>query len=417
MRRLLQMAPLRAISIVGAASVVMTGASLVSGFFIARQLDSQQYGQYAFMASVYLLMLLGLGFGLTSQIVKDIAERHRVTPQHYQQQVSGVVALRFLTALLAAAGGGLATLVSGTPAYACAGVAAACAMSVDFMVGISSALNRLRSVVLLLCMQQIVLLGCVLVFRVTTAAAVYRIFLISHCCTFVYASIQMALLREPRLVPRFTAIVGLQWRNLVAGQVYLVVLLQTAYSTLGISMLGALGAFSAAGELSIAMTLARLVPLLAGTITTVLYYPRLCAYFSDRQYQGFSATVSLALELTTLIAAGGAAFLLVYADVLVPLLYTNRHLLAVPLLRVLAVLCFFGVADLVLTWPLVAEGRSWWAVLPLLVRVGLLALGWPIALSVGTDLQATVVAGVYTALSGMWLGSAVMVCQEAVYAA
>ncbi len=385
-------------------NVLITCVTLVSGLYIARQLNPQQYGQYAYMANVFLLMLLFLGFGLSSQISKDAAEHDPEATATFQERLRGLIALRIGTALLAIVSGTLLWLISSDIVYLYAGADAALFMCVDFVVAMFSGLQYIKRVALLLLVQPVTFILLLLVIPFGDEIAVYRMFLVSQIASAAMALLLGVNLPALHVMPRFLAIKHLPWSDMVAGQVYIIVLLQTAYSAYGVTLLGALKHYDDAGEVSIALTIVRMLPLLFGSLITVLYYPRLCSIHKQGHHQQFQHTTYVVYQVSTIIAAGCAALLIVYSDIIVHLLYTSRHAAAIPLLRLVACMSLFSIIDQVLTWTFVASDQAAKALPPLIARMGLMIVTLPLALIVDPALLPQIVAGGYigSSLAG-WL--------------
>jgi len=276
----------------------------------------------------------------------------------------------------------------------------------DFAIGALSGLQRYKSVASLIILQPLAYLGLSLLFPINNVTVIYNIFLASQLLSGIVATALFLLPPVLRIVPRFWAIRQMRWRQMVAGQAYIVVLLQTTYGTYGVTIFGLLGQYSSAGEVSIALTVVRLLPLFATSLVTNLYYPRLCVMYSRSDQRGLTAAASRVYQLGTLLAAGVSALLLVYGDIAISFIYTQKHAAAIPLLQMLAIVSFFSVADLIITWTLLATGYSWQALVPLLVRMLLLVLTLPVALVLhlsGPQLTNLVVLGYIVASLVGWL--------------
>lgn len=365
-------------SLISLVNVCTTLLTVVSGLYVVRQLESQAYGQYAYMVNVFMLMTLLLGFGLTGQIAKDIAEQHGA-PADFRARQGGLIALRLGTALLAVLIGSGLWAVTSDNAYLYAGMGAACFMWMDFAIGYLSGAQRLRRVSLLLCVQPGVFMALVAIVPVGSVPTVYALFLVSQLAGALAGWLLMLGLPGLTALPSFRAVGRLRLRDTMAGQMYLAVLLQTAYSSYGVSLLGALKEFDGAGRLSIALTVVRLLPVFAGTLISVLYYPRLCALVKQGNEPELQRTTYGAHFFSIVVAAGATAVLVVYSDVIISLLYTARHASAAPLLELIAPLSFLGVADILLTWDMLAMNETWKALIPLIVRTLLIAVTLPLA--------------------------------------
>lgn len=394
-RTIFKQAVFRSASLLILVNLFTTVASLVSGLYIARRLDTQDYGQYAYMSNVFLLMILFLGFGLSSQVSKDVAEYGKEFSTRFHQKLSGLVALRIGTAVLAALGGALVWSISGEIVYSYAGLNAALFMCVDFVVGMFSGLQQIKRVALLLLAQPIAFILLIFTLPIQNELSIYNMFLASQFASISMACLLVIQLPGVRIRPRFSQIKHLPWSEMVAGQVYIIMLLQTAYGAYGVTLLGALKQYAAAGEFSIALTVIRMLPLLFGTLITVLYYPRLCSIHRQGNHRQFQQTAYTVYRLCTIVAAGCAALLTVYGDVIVNLLYTSRHANAIPLLQLTAFMSLFGITDQVLTWTLVASNQASKAVPPLLARMGLLILTAPSVLFVDAALLPEIIAVSY----------------------
>jgi O-antigen/teichoic acid export membrane protein len=397
-------------SILGSATLLIlvniftTAASLVSGLYIARQLDTQQYGQYAYMANIFLLIILFLGFGLSSQIAKDVAEYQKDQSASFQNALSGLVALRIGTALLAGLSGALIWMISGQIMYLYAGLSAVLFMCVDFVVGMFSGLQQIKRVAILLLAQPIGFILLIFMLPIQDELSVYIMFLVSQVISAVVAVLLILYRPSVYIVPRFSQIHSLRWSEMVAGLVYLIMLLQTAYGAYGVTLLGAFKQYDAAGELSIALTIIRMLPILFGTLITLLYYPRLCAIHNQGDHRHFQQTAQTVYRLSTIAAAGCAVLLTVYADVIVNVLYTSRHASAIPLLQLTAFMSLFSILDHVITWTLVAADQASKALWPLVARMILLLLTLPLAALVDGALLPQIVAISYIASAGIgWL--------------
>ncbi len=359
------------------ANLLTTFLTLLAGLYLARQLTTVQYGQYAYMASLFMLISLFGGLGLTGQVCKDTAE---LNGPARQQQLGQLLGLRLSSTGVVGVLGLLATLVSADVTYLYAAAGAGLFIYADFIVGAFSGLSQIKPIAFLICVQPTTFVGLVWVMPINSVFTIYNIFLLSQLTNVVLASGLAWQRRELRTRPDFWAIKKLNWRTMVAGQIYGAVLLQTAYGFFGVTLLGTLGHYAEAGEISIALTLVRMLPLFTGTIVSNLYYPRMCAIFSQGDRQQLKATANQVYQLSALVAIGCTSLLIVYSDTIVTVLYTERHAGAAGWMRLLACLTFFTVVDQVLTWTMIASGRAKQALGPLAVRMALLLAAFPLTL-------------------------------------
>ncbi len=356
----------------------VTALTLFSGVYIARSLEGQQYGQYAYMANVFLLLTLFCGFGLTGQAAKDVAEHQLVSDPAFEKRFSGLVVLRIATALGAVAVGCVFFLIDRNVVYLYASIGATLFMCSDFIIGVLSGYKRYKSIAPLIAAQPGLFAVLLFIRGVSRVDDIYIYFLISQLFSVVLGfALSMS---SVRFVLDVRSIRHLTWRKMVAGQIYIIILLQVAYGSYGITLAGSLKQFDSAGELSIALTIVRLLPLLVGTLISVLYFPQLSALYQSGATQTFRTTALRLFMATSIVAAGCAVVLFAIASTAVPIIYTARHSAAIPLVQILAVTMFFGVADQVITWVLVASNQAWKALLPLVVRMVIMVFTWPLAL-------------------------------------
>jgi O-antigen/teichoic acid export membrane protein len=355
----------------------VTVVTLFSGVYIARSLEGQQYGQYAYMANVFLLLTLFCGFGLTGQAAKDVAEHQLVADPAFEKRFSGLVALRMATALGAAAVGCVFFIIDRNAVYLYASIGASLFMCSDFIVGVLSGYKRYKSIAPLIAVQPGVFAASLFIRGVSRVDDIYIFFLISQLSS---VALGLALsMSSVRFKLDVRSIRHLTWRKMVAGQIYLIILLQVAYGSYGIALAGGLKQYDAAGELSIALTIVRLLPLLVGTLMSVLYFPQLSALYQSGATQIFRTKALRLFMVTSIVAAGCVVVLFAIASTAVPIIYTARHSAAIPLVQILAMTMFFGVADQVITWVLVASNQAWKALLPLVIRMIVMVFTWPLA--------------------------------------
>jgi O-antigen/teichoic acid export membrane protein len=354
------------------------------------------------MANVFLLLTLFCGFGLTGQAAKDVAEHQLVADPAFEKRFSGLVALRIATALGAAAVGCVFFLIDRNAVYLYASIGASLFICSDFMVGVLSGYKRYKSIAPLIAVQPGVFATLLFIRGVSTVDDIYIFFLASQLSS---VALGLALsMSSVRFIVDVRNIRHLTWRKMVAGQIYLIILLQVAYGSYGIALAGGLKQFDAAGELSIALTIVRLLPLLVGTLMSVLYFPQLSALYQSGASQTFRNMALRLFMFTSIVSAGCVVVLLAIAGTAVPIIYTVRHSAAIPLVQILAVTMFFGVADQVITWVLVASSQAWKALLPLAIRMVIMALTWPLAvLSIPIALPQLIALGYVVSSCVGWL--------------
>lgn len=392
------------------ANLIVTILNAVIGVVTARSLPAFEYGQVAFFMSIYLLATLLAGLGLTDQAMRDVAE-HRALGQTglLHQTFYTLLAVRLATAgvlVLVLCAYGL-LLQQWTPVII--GVAAAFAMTFDFLTGVLRGLQRNSVLIGVLCLQPIVYLALIVLLAPATANQV----LLLLCGSFGLATLATSagLYGAGIGWPSTTAFskTYIQRSTTGAAQLYLVALLQLAYSTIGTLMLGALGRYEGTGVLSVSLTITRMLPLMLGPTISSIYYPQLRISLAKQAHTQAAQAFDMFFATTLLIGIGGAALLAVFPDTAVQTLYTTKYIAAVPVVRLLTPLCVLLVIDMLLTWTLIAHNHALQAIKVLLGRVAMLAVCSGVATTLTPNHAVHGIAASYLIASGVgvvWLWTA-----------
>jgi O-antigen/teichoic acid export membrane protein len=201
----------------------------------------------------------------------------------------------------------------------------------------------------------------------------------------------------------------------LSGHMTIIVLLQTAYGIGALLILGAIGRYDEAAELSPALAVAGMLPSILTPVYFTAFYPRFAAFVA-RNDERARTLASIFIEGTIAVSVSATALMMLFPNVLIEVLYSSRYASSSSLLAILAPLSIALALDGLLSLGLVVLNRPGSAIAALAVRslifVALLTgtLVWrgsgaavPIALAyltsalVGAGLQLWIIVG--------WAGS------------
>lgn len=357
-------------------NVVVMVINALIGIFIARSLGTFEYGQVAYFMSIFLLATLIGGLGLTSQAMRDIAET-------YAQRNFGHLNRSFYTLLTIRLGTGMILIVA-MAIYSyyeqsiipvTVGVCAALSMLSDFLTGVLRGVQRIRGLILVLWCQPVLYLLLLMLNHVSSAEQVIIAFGVSFGIAVVVGV--LLLIRSTIGLPRRESFSRAYARSSgeFAVQLYGISLLQVAYASAGAFILGSARLYEATGLISIALTIARMMPLVLGPTLGSIFYPQLCADLAGADAAAARKSFAAFYKIFLLIAIGGMAVLIIYPDTAVYTLYTAKYAEAAPILRMLAPISLMMVVDMVFTWTLIAHRATRQTLLILIGRLSALSVG------------------------------------------
>jgi O-antigen/teichoic acid export membrane protein len=358
------------------ANLIVIVINAVGSIYIARSLSSSQYGEVAYFMGIYLMATLLCGLGLTDQAMRDLAEFKALEQrQRLNQSFYTLLAIRLGSGALLIAVLALYALALGSLTPLLIGVCAAVAMLSDFLTGALRGVQRIGGLIVVLCAQPLLYLGLMLALPLGSVDQVFGIL----CGSLIAAALLGGLM---------LAGAGLGWprrgsfsRSYArssgggAAQLYLVALLQMAYSSVGTLILGGFGLYAATGLLSVALTVARMPQLILGPTIISMGYPQIRASLARQSPESAVHSFDLFYRAALLAAIGGATLLLVYPDTAIQTLYTAKYLDATGTLRLLAPTSLLMVVDLLFTWTLIAHQATRQAIMLLIVRLAVLTAG------------------------------------------
>jgi O-antigen/teichoic acid export membrane protein len=387
------------------ANVIVMVLNAVSGIYIARSFSSSQYGEVVYFMGIYLMATLLCGFGLTDQAMRDLAELKALDQrERLNQSFYTLLAIRLGTGALLTAALGVYALLLGSSTPLLIGVCAAVSMLSDFLTGALRGVQRIGGLIAVLCVQSILYLGLLLVIPLRSVEQIFVLF----CGSLVLTALLGAtLLCGAKLgLPGRRSLSRSYARSSGGGaaQLYIVTLLQTAYSSVGTLILGAFGLYAATGLLSVSLTVARMLPLILGPTIVSMFYPQLRACLARQNYAAAAHIFELFFRAALLATIGGTVLLIVYPDTAIQLLYTAKYLDAAPALLVLAPTSLLMVVDLFFTWTLIAHQAVRQAIILLMARLVVLTLGAGGAVLLGGDLAPLTLAGAYLLSSCVGIG-------------
>lgn len=386
-------------------TVVLMAINALTGVFVARSLGAQPYGEVAYYMSMYLLATLIGGFGLTSQVMRDVGEAYeRRSQEGVSRSFYTLLTARLVSGLVLVGVTAVVAAVQSNPTMLLVGVGAALSMLSDFLGGLLRGVQRIGRLILLLWFQPAIYLALLATQPMSTAAQVILAFSISMAASVALGF--LLLLGTPLGRPRSGSLSSAYVRasSGLALQIYSIGLLQTFYGSIGTFVLGYAHLYHETGLISVALTIARMPPLVLGPAIGSVLYPQMCAKLSAGALGMASAAFDMFRKVCLLVAGSALVLLLVFPDTALATLYTESYLDAAPALRLLAPTSLMLVADLLITWVLVAHQAIRPVLFSLVVRLALIVLGSIAAVFYQQD-AALVVSGAYTisALAGLAL--------------
>jgi O-antigen/teichoic acid export membrane protein len=368
--------PAQAAIMLTLSNVLVMVVNAIVGIAIARTLPTQQYGEVAYLMSIFLIATLLAGFGLTSQVMRDIAELagNRASGA-LNRTFYTLLAIRLATGFAVfAVSAGYAAIVQDS-LFLLVGVGVALAMLSDFLSGVLRGVQRIKSVILMLWCQPVAYLILLFGQPIVRADQVLAAFSLSFALSVALGS--LLLWGSGITWPRRNSF-SRSYARASSGfalQLYSVSLLQVAYGSAGTFFLGSVGHYHANGLASVSLTLTRMLPLILTPAIGSVLYPQLCTLLAAKEQVAAEQCYRSFYRVSLLVAIAGGMLLAAFPDTAILLLYTAKYAEATPILRLLAPVSALMVVDLLFTWTLIAHRQVQTTINILAVRLLLLICG------------------------------------------
>lgn len=379
-------------STLGASVLLFSGGTIATllnaatGLYLARTLAVVAYGRLAYFFSLYLLLSLLIGLGLTTRLVTTLSKLHSVGlmagvgGSFYSQ-----LAVRLVTAGSVAVLAGGVSIAAGDVLYVLVGSAAAVSITNDFILGVAQALRRGWRLFLGLLIQPIsyaVLLVGGLSQSANGALAAFGI----SCA--VAACANAAMLRGTGVGFPKASVLD---RTIMFGslgfltQVYIVTLLQSTYGQGAIALLGVTGNLRDTAQLSVSLTLCRFLPVALASTAQAVYYPRLAASIARGDTHASRSLFSRFGLACALVGLAATVTIACFPRTSVEAFYSHQYGAAASVVALVSPLStLIGLESLVIL-TMIALDLGQWLVFALGARLVALGLMTGAAVAIGTS--------------------------------
>lgn len=350
-------------SIIG---VVQFGTMIINlfiGLFVARILGIEEYGKFSYFVSLFSLVALLISFGFARE-----ATRRVVSNDLHMSDYSELTFARYVSVFISVVCGFIIYLYFRDFTYILATLSGAIYALYQYYIGGFSGLRKVWPLTLLIVAQPVIYGGLLMMIAVDGADKVALLLVASQFCSLIIAIVLSIVYKEMRIKVRSINLLRIirMARNLIAN--YIITILQVSYPLIGISTLGIVKDYTGAGSLNIANSLVGFLPVIMGTLSYSVFYPRICADVAKKNSIGVMNTVKLFFFVGSIVSVGCAVVSAVFADDIVILVYTIKYVDASLLVSLLSPLCFFGFADHLFTWLLIGIERQKEAIYSQLIR-------------------------------------------------
>ncbi|HEX2914876.1 MAG TPA: oligosaccharide flippase family protein [Chloroflexia bacterium] len=376
----------------------------LAGLYIVRELSKDAYGRMTYFSTWLPPMLLILGLGLTSKIIKDVVDARSIEDKTgVGVRLYTLLSLRFLTVLPLPLLGFVLWGLLGQFPYLLITLIAFFSISGDFLLGILRGNDKLYICGALMLLQPVVYIILLLSGLAQTVEGVFSALCLSYISNLVVEA--LLVINIPGLLPspkgHLFSITYARQALKFSSNIYLNGLYQTLFNSWLLIILGFLNLYETVAELSIPLTLVALPMLVNSPILVTIVYPRLV-----QSRQVALNTFNTAYRVVAIVTIPAAAVMAVFPDTVIELLYTGRYLTAAPLLVVSAPLVFVLAMESLLTLTQIGLEQFRSAMQVQFIRLSLLIVGTGLILLSGAnradyDAWLTIVF-LIAALTGLW---------------
>lgn len=310
-------------------SVISTGLNLVVGFTLVRIMIPEQYGEVAFFLRLFGLVRFIGTLSLGIKVIEDISRFSTLQDRpSLRQAMSTLGFLRLASGLVILSVMLFLGWLWKDPIYTWTGLAGFVASISDFASAVAQGLKLRKEVALLLVTQPALFFGGVLSLTYsqnTTPLGVYVIFSTSFLIVLVLYSLMLTKTSLP--IP---GIKSLSWSYFIKAfkalsGMFLFGIFNYLYFSLGALILGQAKLFEEVAYFNSAISLVVLPITLGMTVLTAIYYPDVVSAIAAGQQDVAVRLVEIFIKVGVLLLSIPTAFLMVHADHVIRILYTDVY--------------------------------------------------------------------------------------------
>ncbi|NWJ45687.1 MAG: oligosaccharide flippase family protein [Chloroflexi bacterium] len=365
-------------------SALMVFLNALSGFYVARNLIPYEYGRLTYFTSLFLIVSLVFGFGLTVSaiqhlsrfnIVKNYSELNRMFYSLFLMRLSVLLPLLLLSGCL--------SLITGDDLYFLVGLAASLSVVADFLCGVFQGLQQIWRTALLYLLQPIAFIVLLVAGLNQSSKSVILALELSFGLACVLGILLLWGTGIARPLLKFFSLPHIKVALPISGQSYTISLFQTLYYTYALVWLGSLNQYGEAALLNIAWTLVRILPLGLTPLLNTVLFPRLRSLvtsiddLNDRK-KAASNLVAIYFKGVVVLGLSVSALMAFFPEIVIEFFYTSKYLAAAPILVILAPTVLFLGLEPLLTVTLIALEKTMLPIMANLLRlllVGVIGLG------------------------------------------
>ncbi|GAC1385540.1 MAG: hypothetical protein NVSMB42_05000 [Herpetosiphon sp.] len=339
------------------ANVGITIVNIAIGLIVARHFSLVAYGQLSYFINIFGLLRLLASLGLTSQVSFELS-RARGAYEPLSRSFYPLLMVRTLTLLAFVLLVAILGYLHHDLVLIIASSAAGLALVDDFCVGALQGIGMTRRVVEVLAFQPLIyMLGAVLVItRNLEIGSLYVAFAVSFIGATLLAAIAVVrAVGRPQAVAWREALPQSFWH--FAGNMYLLAIAGTVFTSFATLYLGAVGRFTDAARITIPLNLIFMPSTMANVAMSTVYFPRITESFARNDRSAMQSLFALFYDgvsaCTLLITIG----FMLFPRVALALLYGTRYQDSATLLVIMAPAAYCYTLQTVLTFTIVAQGR------------------------------------------------------------
>ena len=354
-------------------NVIAFGVTALTGIALARWLVPEEYGRLGYFVNLVTMVGLFSDLGLTLKLVNELAAAQSESARNrsfYTLLCAKLLVAVPLFVIVTGIGIGLRQ-----PGYAIAGVIIVVSVFASSCLAALQGLQKTMLVALVVWIHPVAYLGLLLSIGASGAEQVLALFAAAHALSAlatVGALVRGGSIRRPRR--HYLSLHYMRAMVPASLDIYLALLVGTAYTVAPTLILGAAGLYVEAAYCAVVITLVRFVPAVIVSVLGSAMYPRLCADFA---LGGALAAQIIRPFYDGALAVGIAvsALFAFNAEFLLRLVYTTKYADVSPLLVLAAPLCLVLSLESWAYLIIVAVGR---------VRAGVKLQTWRLLAFVGS---------------------------------
>ncbi len=375
-------------SLLALASLVSMLLSIVTGLIVVRILIPEQFGKIAYFLQVFGLARFVSNLGLGAKVIQDVSRGAlSEDPLGVNHVIYSLGLVRFASSCLLGIGLLMIARFTGDVMFLWTAWAAMAASFFDYASAVAQGLRNRSLVAWVTAIQPTLYLLVVVVIALGQQARPYHVYAAMTLSFVVSLFIFGVKLKRHILWPRraFVSHTYLKQSLAPLASLFVFGMVIQLYSAIGTLILGQLQHFVSAAFFGAAFTLVTMPVSLGFIVVTGVFYPEMVIALSQDDRNVAGRLLDLFVRSFSLFAAFVIAGCVVYADILIGVLYPSEYESSIIPLIVLAPTIIGGLLQLVFVFTIVSMHKIYLASTISVMQILMVIFGTAISLYIGSS--------------------------------